>query len=340
MPHVEIRPSGKSITVPAGTNLLEACHRAGVGISASCGGKGLCGKCRVRIIEGSVPEHAGYEHPLSRAEIEAGWRLACLVKVGCDLVIDTNGSEPVRNIIITDFHGVEATADGAVKAVPLELPHPDLEDQTCDMGRIMNGLGMDEYPRASLPLMQILPSLIRDNDYRITAVMYGDEILGIEPYRENPRVLGMAYDIGTTTIAGALFDLSSGELLAVASRTNPQALHGDDVVSRIDHAGKGKAEREEMQALVVGALDEILSEACVAVGAAAGEVYYFTAGGNTTMHHMLLGLDPTNIARTPFIPAVRRGLLVRATHVGLGAGHGARLYALPNISAYVGGDIV
>jgi len=340
MPCITLKPSERTIQVPMNANLLEACHRAGVGIAASCGGKGICGKCRVRIIEGNVPQHRGHEQALSQSEVDAGWRLACLVDVVENLVIDTPGDIPVRNVILTDFGGREAIPDGRVHGIALELPPPSLDDQICDMGRIMRGLRMKQYPRVAMSLLRLMPRILRECDYRITAIMEGEELLGIEPYGETPRTLGLAVDIGTTTIAGALFDLLSGIPLAVASRTNDQAVRGDDVVTRIDYARKGNAEREELQKLVISAAASIMQEVCSHAGVRSDQIYMLAVGGNTTMHHLFLGLDPSNIAESPFIPSVRRGIELRASEVGLQAGHGARVYAMPNISAYVGGDIV
>ncbi len=340
MPTITLHPSGRTITVAAGVNLLDACHRAGVGIPASCGGKGICGKCRVRIVKGELPPHTGHEQAMSMAEVEAGWRLACLAIVEQDIEIEVPSDVPVRSVILTDFEGRKAVPDGSVHAIPLELPAPTLEDQTCDIGRIMRGLHMEKYPRASLPLLQALPRRLRECGFKVTAIMEDDELLGIESYWEAPRTMGLAVDVGTTTIAAALFDLLAGEPLAITSRTNPQAMHGDDVVSRIDYARKGRKERDELQSLVVGVIEELLQETCAFAGVRPDQVYMISVGGNTTMHHLLLGLDPSNIAESPFIPTLRRGMIVRATDINLKAGHGARVYALPNISAYVGGDIV
>lgn len=340
MPTVTFTTSDKTIHVSAGTTLLEACHRAGIGIPASCGGKGLCGKCRVRIVEGEVPSNPGYEQALSPAEVSAGWRLACLVEVNTDLVVEDGQGVPVRNEILTEFVGRDVTPDHSVRAVSLKLPEPSLDDQMCDLGRIARALDMDGYPECVLPLMQQLPLILRNNDFAVTAVLHDDELVALEPADGPAAVLGLAVDIGTTTLAGTLFDLTSGEALAVASQTNPQAMHGDDVVSRIDYSSGGPEQRAELQKLVVDAVNDILRDTCDAAGVSTNHVYLFAAGGNTTMHHLLLGLDAGSIAASPFIAGVRRGLSLHACDIGLNACLGARLYTMPNISAYVGGDIV
>ncbi len=340
MPVVTFLPRDIAVIVTKGDTLLEAAQRGGISVPASCGGKGLCGKCRVRVVEGDAPPSRGCEHALSPAEIAQGWRLACLVPVQGDLVVETPHDAAVRNVVLTEFGGRDALLEPTITAHPLAMERPSLEDQKCDLGRIARALHMDGYPRCPVALLQALPRRLRELDFRITAVTDGDELIGVDPYAENPRVYGVAFDIGTTTIAGALFDLATGEALGVGARTNPQAVRGDDVISRIEHARTGRDERRELQRLVVEALQEIVLEVCDLARVDTELVYCIAAAGNTTMHHLLLGLDPTWIAETPFIAGVLRGIHVRAEEIGFGTARRAQFYALPNISAYVGGDIV
>lgn len=339
MPTVTFVRSDRSIDVPEGTNVLEACHRAGVGVPASCGGKGVCGKCRVRVVSGSVPPHEGHEHALSPAEVKNGWRLACKVRIEQDLAIDAGDDAPVRNVILTDFSGRSCACDHGVRMASLALPEPSLEDQLCDLGRIARAIDHPGPLACDLPLMRNLAARLREHGFRVNAVVGESRLLSVLPFDEHAKPLGFAFDIGTTTIAGVLCSLDDGAPLAVASRANPQALRGDDVVSRIGYAA-GAAEREELRELVTGAMNEILTETCDAAGVRTDWVVSLTAAGNTTMHHLLLGLDPAPIARSPFVATVRHGLSVRAGEIGVDANEGASLYLLPNISAYVGGDIV
>lgn len=345
MPTVTFQPSGASFPVPLGANLLEVCHQAGLSLPAACGGKGLCGKCRVRILEGAARPSAGCEHALSPAELAAGWRLACLVAVEGDMLVALAG-ESTRSVVLTDFKGRPCDLAPWVRAVPVELEPPTLADQTCDLLRLARAVGLERYPDVALPTLGALATRLRALAWRCTAVLAGDRLLGIEPYAERPALLGLAVDVGTTTIAGALIDLVEGVTLAVASRTNPQAVRGDDVVSRIEYAGGGgdpaasRAAREELQALVVQALREILLETRERVGAESDGLYALSVAGNTTMQHLLLGLDPEAVGAAPFIATALRPLTVRAAEVGLAEVGGALLLALPSISAYVGADIV
>ncbi|MHC4886761.1 MAG: ASKHA domain-containing protein [Planctomycetota bacterium] len=229
-------------------------------------------------------------------------------------------------------------AESGLSAQTVKLTAPSLEDQDSDLKRLAKALALPLGESTSLPVVQTLPHRLREQAFHVTAILRGSELLGIEP-ADDGRLLGLAVDVGTTTIAGVLVDLTNGENLAVASRTNPQATHGDDVVSRIEYAGTGEPAVRELQDLVVSAINEIAAETAEAAGAAVSNIYKLVAAGNTTMHHLLLGITPEHIGVTPFVPVCRDGWSLRASHVGLTLAPGARLYVVANISGYVGGDI-
>lgn len=338
MPSVTFLPGGQSGWVESGKTILDAARPLGVELPASCGGKGLCGKCRVRVVEGVCAPHTGFNHPLSPAELKAGWRLACLATVESDITV-TVPEAPTKTLVLTDFGATTVTPDQAISARTVSLPVPSLEDQASDMERLSRALGRSISPHSSLTMVRLLPHLLRQYDWQVTAVVQDDELLGLEPPQDFP-VLGLAVDIGTTTVAGVLVDLQTGADLATASRTNPQALHGDDVVSRIEYASQGDPQVEELQRLVVHAINEIAVEAAAAAGVSVRHIYKTVVAGNTTMEHFLLGVTPEHIGVTPFVAVRREGLSVRAHHLGIEIGRGGRLYTMANISGYVGGDIV
>ncbi|MHC4873417.1 MAG: ASKHA domain-containing protein [Planctomycetota bacterium] len=339
MPTITFLPANKIIETTAGANLLSAAQNAGLDLHASCGGKGLCGKCRVRIKSGTAASDQGHENALSAAELKAGWRLACLVEVEGDMTVQIPESS-TSTVTLVDFGATEVTPDAGIKAFPLDIPKPSLEDQAADMERLSRAIGREISPHSSLKLVQALPDKLRENDFKITAVMLEDELLGIEPYSEELPLLGLALDIGTTTVAGVLCDLQTGESLATASCTNPQAVHGDDVISRIEYTSKDGQELREMQKLIVEAINGIAKETTSACGMSKNNIYKISAAGNTTMHHLLLGISPQHIGVSPFIAARREAYSIRAHKVGIEIATGGRLYAMANISGYVGGDIV
>jgi uncharacterized 2Fe-2S/4Fe-4S cluster protein (DUF4445 family) len=339
MPVVTFLPDQKSVTVDPEVTILQAAGEAGLEIPASCGGKGLCGKCRVRVVEGDSDAHVGHEHALSPAELAAGWRLACLAPVSEDLTVEVP-SAPTKTSILTDFGETDVEPDAAVQVLAAEMAAPSLEDQASDMERLGRALGRPISPHSSLAVIRSLPPVLRACDFRVHAVMKEDELLDVTPMDAGPPPpLGLAVDVGTTTVAGVLVDLLTGENLAVASRTNPQAVHGDDVVTRIEFAAENAAHLAEMQELIAGAVNEIARETTEAAGASVRSIYEIAAAGNTTMHHLLLGLPPEHIGVTPFVAVRRHGIAIRARRLGIETAAGGRLYAVPNVSGYVGGDI-
>lgn len=339
MPEITFIPGDKKIEVKEGSSLLDAARELLLDIPASCGGKGLCGKCRVRIVKGEAAPERGHENALSSAELKAGWRLACLVKIKGNLTVEIPAVSR-KTITLVDFGATEVAVDSHIKAFPITMKEPSLEDQAADMERLSHAVGREISPFSSLKLIQNLAFKLRENKFKVTAVMLEDDLLAVEPYSENLPLLGLALDIGTTTVAGVLCDLRTGENLATASCTNPQAIRGDDVISRIEYASEGESQLEELQGLIIEAINGIAVETTTAVGFSVENIYEIVAAGNTTMHHLLLGITPENIGVSPFVAVRREGFSIRAHKVGINIARGGRLYAMPNISGYVGGDIM
>jgi uncharacterized 2Fe-2S/4Fe-4S cluster protein (DUF4445 family) len=340
MPTVTFRPSGLSGSFQPAATILAAAQSLGIDIPASCGGKGLCGKCRVRVVEGDCPSDVGHEHALSPAEVAGGWRLACLAPVGAgDLVVEVPDVS-TQTQVLTDFGATTVQPASTIHAEEARMPAPTLSDQASDVERLSRAIGRAISPHTSLDVLRELPGVLRRAGFEVCAVMTGDELLGLSPCNgAPPPLLGLAVDVGTTTVAGVLVDLASGENLAVASRTNPQAVHGDDVVTRIEYVGASHEKIAEMQRLIGAAIDEIAAEVAEAAGVAQENIYEVVTAGNTTMHHLLLGLTPEHVGVTPFVAVRREGLAVRARRLGIRTALGGRVYAVPNVSGYVGGDI-
>jgi len=338
MPKFQCLPSGITIDVPDGITILEACHLAGVMIAAACGGKGICGKCRVRIVKGEVRSPPGEERTLSAAERRAGWRLACTTYLAGDLVIEVDKKAQSKEVILVDFKGREAEPDHCLRAMSLALPPPSLADQASDFERLARSIGSESLT-ADQRLLRELPQRLRRENFRVTAILDGHDLLDVCP-AEGKRALGLAVDLGTTTIAGALCEMASGDVLAVASRTNPQVRYGDDVITRIDHSRRGLEAREELQRVAAKAVAEIMAETCAISRQRSADIYAIQVASNPTMQHLLLCWDASAIAETPFILTMRRGAVVSASAIGLEAGAAAKLRTMPHISAYVGGDIV
>lgn len=346
-------PDEKNIEVNKGTTILEALKRAGINIGTPCGGKGICGKCKALVNKGVTEATLIEKELLLGEEIEKGFRLACQTKLFKDIVIE------IPSKIRLDFKRVFSSnlkgdiryfknnfsLDSNFKKVFLGLKKPSLDDQRADWERIKDELFLKKIEniynlKTSLEILKKIPVLIRKANFKITVTVDNDEIIDIEKGDTTKSSYGIAFDVGTTTVAGYLIDLSTGEELTAAAKTNPQVVHGDDIISRIGFAQKQKENLEILQREIVNALNEIIKETAQKAGVDTNNIYKITIAGNTCMHHLLLGLNPSYIALSPYIPVIKESLNLKAKDIPkLILEPTANVYILPNISAFVGADI-
>ena len=347
-------PDKKNIEVNQGTTALEALERAGINIDTPCGGKGICGKCKILINTGITTATPIEEELLSEEEIKKGFRLACQAKLFKDTIIE------VPSEIRLDFKGVFSSnlkgdihrikknfaLDSNLKKVFLGLEKPSLDDQRSDWERIKDGLSLKKIEnisnlKISLPILKKIPLLIRKADFRVTVTICNDEIMDLESGNTAKKSYGIAFDIGTTTVVGYLIDLGSGEELSAVAKTNPQVIHGDDVISRIGFTQQPKGGLEKLQKEIVITLNEIIRETTQKAEIDKNNIYETVIVGNTCMHHLFLGLNPINLAPSPYIPVIKESLSLKVKDIpGLSLNPTANIYLLPNISAFVGADIL
>ncbi len=329
------------VTVDRGTNLLEAAARAGMAVEGNCGGKGSCGKCKVRLRKKLPGEPFDVEKKfLSPAELAEGWVLACRRTADEDMEVEVpEQSDAFRRKISLTEEEPAVELEPAVRKIELALEQPTVEDQTPDLERLLRRLP-EKHVRVPLRLLAKLPQVMREDNFAVTAVVSAERLIAVEPGRTAERLYGVAFDIGTTTIMGSLHDLNSGRALAVGAATNPQNVYGADVISRITYASGGPDNLKRLQQKVIEALNGIIKELARKAGIKRHEIYEATAVGNTTMSHLFLGVDPTYLAPAPFIPAFRRAIAVEAAEIGLDINPGGQVVVLPNIAGYVGSDTV
>ncbi|KPL04786.1 MAG: hypothetical protein AMK75_00585 [Planctomycetes bacterium SM23_65] len=339
---VLFQPDGRTVDAAEGVTLLEAARRAGIHLNSPCGGNGVCGNCKVQITDGLASATDVEREHLRENELEQGWRLACQVHVTDDITCLI--PDETR---LSDQKILEAGTERAVEPDPivtkqhLKLAAPALPDQKADADRVREA--MQVLPgkfRIPLHVLKGLPKLLRDQDFDVTAVASDGELIGITPGDTTSNCFGVAADVGTTTVVGTLLNLNTGQELAVASRTNPQVAYGDDVVSRIDYAGTEKEGLGVLHAKVVGCLNEIVHELASRAHVHASEIYELVAVGNTTMMHLLLGVNPFAIAQAPYVSAYRQGRSVASAEMGLKIARCGRLTVLPNVAGFVGADTV
>jgi uncharacterized 2Fe-2S/4Fe-4S cluster protein (DUF4445 family) len=347
-------PDKKNIEVNQGTTALEALERAGINIDTPCAGKGICGKCKILINKGITTATPIEEELLSEEEIKKGFRLACQAKLFKDSIIE------VPSEIRLDFKRVFSSnskgdihrtknnfsLESNLKKVFLDLEKPSLDDQRSDWERIKDGLSLKKIEnisnlKISVQILKKIPILIRKADFKITVTICNDEIIDLESGNTAKKSYGIAFDIGTTTVVGYLIDLGSGEELSAVAKTNPQVIHGDDVISRIGFAQQPKSGLEKLQKEVVNTLNEIIRETTQKAKIDKCNIYEAVMVGNTCMHHLFLGINPINLAPSPYIPVIKESLSLKVKDIpGLSLNPTANIYMLPNISAFVGADIL
>ncbi len=336
---VVFQPHGRSTEVEAGETLLEAARRAGVEIESTCGGELRCGRCRVVVLEGS--EHLspaeGEELELLRDAMDM--RLACSARVqgGRVVVLVPEESRP-EHTSRKELSPRRVEVEPAVRAVRVEVSPASLSDQRDDWSRVeeaLRSLGIQAVPE--LEALRGLSDELRRGGWKLTLFLWGDRVIGAEAGEVAP--LGVAVDFGTTTIAGYLVELTTGEVLAASSILNPQVRFGEDVLSRVSHAMGGDAQAKELAECAVLALGELVGELCEKAGRKPEHVGEMVVVGNTAMHHLLLNLPVAQLALSPYVPAVARGLAIRADELGVsGLPPASRVYLPPVQAGFVGSD--
>lgn len=355
---IVFQPSGRRGRVPAGTTILAAAQGMGVGIEAVCGGKGVCGKCRVIIEEGrfeklglvSSKAHvsglsAVEEKFLSPEELARGYRLACLAQVRESLVVTVpEESRTAKQVILEQGRERSYRLAPAVKQYSLVLPPASLADARDDRQRLLEALE-ERYGLKDLivdyTVLRDLPLLLRKEEWQVTVTLWqGREIIRVVPGAEVPHSLGIAIDVGTTTLAAFLCDLATGELLGKASRMNPQIGYGEDVLARISYAMTEEEGREKLQQAMLEAISVLAEEMTAKIGREALEVDEIVLVYNTAMHHFTLGMEPKHMGRSPFVPAVSVPLDIKARDLGVKINPAGNIHSLPVEAGFVGPDNV
>jgi uncharacterized 2Fe-2S/4Fe-4S cluster protein (DUF4445 family) len=352
------RPSNRTATVLTGALLTDALQRVGLELAQPCGGQGRCGRCLVRVEQGRVRRRSTVR--LSAADLEAGYALACQSIVEGEATIFVPEQEAVERRLTTDrvaesVHVPEAydpAREQTMRAVPLALDPPTLNDALDDYARLQRGLSAAGLAPAEipLPLLQTLGPRLREANWQVTAIVETDtwhrrtprllELLPQSAISHQPSVnlSGLAIDIGTTTVTAYLVDLRSGRLLDSAAEYNGQIARGEDVISRIIYAGRNGG-LGELRSLIQRTLNQLIQRLAQRNHLEPQHIYKATVAGNTTMMHLFLGLPPASIRLTPYIPTVNHPLPVLASEVGLDIHPLATVDCLPGVAAYVGADI-
>lgn len=328
-----------NVTCEQGSTILEALEREDrEQIDTPCGGRGVCGKCLVKVEGGGVSETAEIERKkLSETELGRGYRLACVTTVTGDITVTIPSAASHIEILEkgVDFVG---TLDPCVKKTHVTVKEPDLEDQRDDLTRLKQALDIPNHT-ASFSLLKELPSLVRENRFSVTGVYNDFTLISFEAGDTEESNYGLAVDIGTTTVVVYLMDLKTGKKIGVASGLNVQKAYGQDVISRINHTMTNEDGLETLRKGIVDQLNSLIASLAERHSISLSNMNSMTVAGNTTMMHLFLGLPPENIAAAPFIPAVLEPMQIPAKELGIRIAESGWVYIIPGISAYIGADI-
>ncbi|WP_206811921.1 ASKHA domain-containing protein [Paradesulfitobacterium ferrireducens] len=328
---VTFLPVKAEVEVENGTTVMEAAIEAGIELEGPCGGKGTCGKCRVKLIGENSEEFV----------------LACRTTVSKNLMVEIPHLEVSlhRKSELTQSE-LDFDINPGIKKVYLELDKPSLEDQSPDATRLWRALSKTgsfsdlDNLNIRIDVLRTLHQSLRQDDFKVTATVANGEVIKVEAGDVSRQLFGLAVDIGTTTVVASLVDLGTGETLATASATNTQNIFGADVIARIEHVMNDDRGLEHLNKRVVGVINRLLAKFAQAVEISPEEILQVAVVGNTTMSHLFLGLDPTYLASSPFIPVSAHLVRAEAKDLGLEIFAHAPVYMLPNIAGYVGADTV
>jgi uncharacterized 2Fe-2S/4Fe-4S cluster protein (DUF4445 family) len=337
---VAFQPIGRRVMAEPGATLLEAAQDAGVALSAVCGGVGVCGDCRVRVLRGQVSALNEVERDhLTSAELDDGLRLACQTAIeGAGAIVVDVPRESLSASQRSQVEGEETPlpVEPAIALHDLAMTPPSVENLRGDWERIP-GLDLAAW-EPSAPVLAGLPALARSYEWRVRMVSQGRRVLAFLPPDAAP--LGFAVDVGTTGLAAYLVDLQTGATLGIAGATNPQIAYGEDVMARLTLAVRDRDGARRLQTAIVDGLNDLLREVCHQASVDPARVVEAVAVGNTAMHHLLLGLPTAQLGSAPYVPAVSTALSTPARELGLRTAPGALLYLPPNLAGFVGGDHV
>lgn len=363
MAKVKFVPYNKEIEVQQGENLLEVARKAEIFIDAPCNGNSVCGKCKVKIVEGKVS--AEKDRHISDDEWNEGYVLACSSSVIGDITVEIplNASSSMHNMKIEALSGErenkifekakrQILAKGMefktyVKKDYVELDLPTLNDNISDFERIKrhlrNKLGYNQV-FCRLPMLRKIPPILREANFNITIthIPRGQgktTIINIEKGDTTNKLYGVALDIGTTSVAACLVDLYGGKLVAKASSGNAQIKYGADVINRIMYSTKKNGLHELNHAVIQETINPILNKMCGDSGIDRDEIVSLIIAGNTTMSHLFLGVYPDFLRMEPYIPAFVKPPFIKASELGVEVNPETFVYLAPCVASYVGGDI-
>ena len=352
---VVFTPSGRRGRFTKGTSVLNAARSLGVDLDSVCGGRGICGRCQILLSEGEFSKHGITSRPehltaFSQTEREYSQknalknerRLGCCALLQGHAVIDVPPDSQVHRQVVrkrAEVHDIEV--DPAVRIYYVEVQEPDMHDPAGDVRRLQEALEFEWgllNLDCDLRLMQQLQAALRQGAWKVTvAVHEGERLIAVWPGYHD-RLFGAAIDVGSTTIAAHLCNLSTGEVVASAGVMNPQIRFGEDLMSRVSYVMMNPGGEHEMTRVVRDAINDLIRDVAAEAGIVPNDILELTFVGNPIMHHLLLGINPIELGGAPFALATDGAVRLWASELELKVHPNARVYVLPCIAGHVGAD--
>jgi uncharacterized 2Fe-2S/4Fe-4S cluster protein (DUF4445 family) len=359
-PLIVFTPSGKRGRFPVGTPVLTAARQLGVDIDSVCGGRAICGRCQINIGEGDFAKHGitstdAHATPFNEVEqryrrikgLAEDRRLSCQTKIQGDLVVDVPPESQVHKQVVrkeADTRAIEL--DPATKLFFIEVEEPDMHKPSSDLERVYDALKQQwgvENVYCDLSIIASLQKILRKGEWKITCAVFsrpqagGNKLVSIWPgFHE--QIYGVAIDVGSTTIAAHLTDLSTGEVKASAGLMNPQIRFGEDLMSRVSYVMMNPGGEVEMTTAIRTALQQLAEDVSAQAQISINDILEVVLVGNPVMHHLFLGIDPTELGGAPFALATGLPMTFAASDMDLKLNAGASVYVLPCIAGHVGAD--
>lgn len=338
---VKIISHGRTVKAREKENLAEKIQQAGIPLSLACNRRGLCGKCFVEIVKGKLPPLGVMEKSwLKQKKLPEKSRLACSYEIRGNLEVNIPLQSTAHKVpILPSISHSSLSLDPAVKTYSLELARPTIAEPSSLFDILLKGLGA-RHLKISPLLLRGLGQKVEKADFKVAVSLYREkEIIEVEPAPAAGKNLGLAVDVGTTTLVMELIDLETGQTLGTQAEWNSQARRGADVISRISYAISETGKAAELRELVMGTLNQMIAKLLKKNGAPSSSVREIVIAGNTTMNHLLLGVMVHSLASAPYSAVFSRIPSLDAGEAGFAIHPRGKVYVVPNIKSFVGGDI-
>ena len=356
--------SGEGVTAFAasGENLLEVARKTNVAIDAPCSGNAACGKCRVKLLSGEL--NSQKTRHISDEEYAAGWRLACVSKVEADVEVmvpdiasaykgrmkAADLSSPAEVKIFTEakeqLEAAGISLKNSLELIQVSMEAPTLDDTMPDVERIERAVAAATgVSRVRIPysVLKSLPDKLREADFKVQCIIRRTAknifVYDLFPMDVKVRAGGLVVDIGTTTVSALIIDMLNGDILAKATTGNGQIRFGADVINRIIESRKAGGQKKLQDAVIKETINPLIHTMCRTSGMKPAWIYRMCVGANTTMNHLLVGVNAEPLRTEPYIPAFFKTNAVFANDLGIDINQDAHIIIAPNIGSYVGGDI-